>query len=110
MSLRVNGDPSLRSGLDLEGLDVSCHAQAVAALRARHPHSVALAEAADGNCVTFTLGRTVRSEYLDIARFRDGRIFAGRQFMEWLLDRRLTESAAPKLGGATARLAWCGLP
>jgi hypothetical protein len=89
---------ALRTALDFPpGTLQGEHAGMVRALHAAHPHSiVAVPEPAVLTCVPYALGFGENRLYQAIAMEFDPDIFAGRDFVEWLLDGRLHEVNAPK--------------
>lgn len=86
----------LRADLELEGLAAPAHQAAVEALRQKHHHTIRFVRRLRGTCATFTFGLLARAQYRAIARYED--IFAGREFVEWLVACKLTEVQRPRSG------------
>jgi hypothetical protein len=89
---------ALRKALDFPtGTSKSEHAAKVAALRVIHAHEIALcSEASLLTCVPYALGIAEEPRYEAIARDFSGEIFAGSDFVNWLLRGRLMEIGAPR--------------
>jgi hypothetical protein len=90
----------LRMVLDApNGFDRLAHRQRTEDVRKTHPHTVRYRELIDGStCLTHALGLYSNHAYRAIAGSAFGyQVFAGKQFVEWLLSGRLKElsEAAP---------------
>lgn len=86
----------LRKALNLEGTLIGKHQAAIATLAAIHPHTVVFREIVpQSTCAPFALGFTDIDAYRNIAM---SGIFAGKDFMEWLSQNRLTEIHRPTSG------------
>ena len=92
----------LRRALDApDGFDRLKHQNRTEELRASFPHSVRYRELLDGStCLTYALGLFRNRTYLAIAgSFFNYQIFAGRLFVEWLMENgHLKEITSPALG------------
>jgi hypothetical protein len=90
----------LRMALDApDGFFSSRHRSLIERVRHAHPHTVAYRELLDeGTCATYALGLFREKAYWAVASKFGRRIFAGRQFMEWLIQRHLKKIHRPVLG------------
>lgn len=90
----------LREALDApDGTFVSSHRGYIERVGKVYPHTVIYRVLRDeGTCVTYALGLGDERRYWAIARNFDRKIFAGKAFMEWLIEGRLVEIAEPKEG------------
>jgi hypothetical protein len=90
----------LREALDApDGFLVSRHRDYIERVRAIHPHTVVFRELIDeSTCVLYALGLRQNPSYRAVAGNFDGKIFAGRGFMEWLINGHLVEIDDPKPG------------
>ena len=87
----------LRAALDLDGLTWPKHRDAVEALRGRTNHSITFIEHRDRDtCATYTLDLSERAEYETVVWLDN--IFAGRDFIEWLVRSKLTRMSLPRPG------------
>jgi|ERR1700686_3565158 len=94
---------SLREALDApDGFPVPRHHEYIERVRTVHPHSVVFQEAIEeSTCVLYALNLGRDEIYRAIASNFDGRIFAGRAFMEWLINGQLIELDNTKVGCLT---------
>jgi hypothetical protein len=95
----------LRIALDIPDGDALLHRGQIEAVRHSHPHSVVHREYQEGGtCVTYALGLFQDKTYLAVrGPFFNYKIFAGGQFVDWLLEnRRLEEIDEPAPPGCLA--------
>jgi len=83
----------LRAALDApEGFDRYQHRARTEDVRHHYPHTVAYRELVEeSTCVTYALKLFGDRSYRAIASNFNREVFAGRQFVEWLLQNHLTE-------------------
>jgi hypothetical protein len=87
---------TLREALELDGIVSSEHRQRVEGLALVHSHSIAYRDLVEqSTCVTYALGFNGNPTYRAIALKGP---FAGRQFMELLVQDCLAEIASPQTG------------
>lgn len=91
---------ALREALDApDGFPASRHREYIGRLRSVHPHTVVYQETRDqSTCVLYALELAHDPTYRAVATDFNGRIFAGRAFMEWLVRGHLTEIDRPTEG------------
>lgn len=84
---------ALRCALDFPaGTLIGEHAAKVDALRLGYQHTVVLRQASeDLTCVPYALELTTNPTYRAIAADFNREVFAGSEFIEWLLNDRLCE-------------------
>lgn len=88
---------ALRSVLDFPANTYATeHPQKVESARKSYPHSVSHVPGTGGlTCVPYALELADVPVYQAIGRDFGGEVFAGREFVEWLLEGRLKELVAP---------------
>jgi hypothetical protein len=91
---------SLREALDApDGFPVSRHREYIERLRSVHPHTVVFRQAVDqSTCVLYAFSLSRDNTYRAIAGNFDGRVFAGRAFMQWLINGHVVEIDKPTEG------------
>ena len=96
--MKLPDNPGLRKALDLKGLNVIDHRTAVEGLRSTHGHSIRFEGFhAEETCVPFALDLTDEETYEAIRRiFRS--IYAGPEFVQWLLGQGHLQATAPRSG------------
>jgi hypothetical protein len=101
MAERCENDKSaLRIALDFpDDTIIGEHSALVEQVRRTYPHTIRhVPEPSDLNCAPYALRLSNNAIYRAIARDFDREIFAGRQFVEWLLSGRIREIEHPKSG------------
>lgn len=94
-----NDQDELREALDLEGIDRSEHRERVEGIQKLHSHTIKYIELIDeSTCATYAFGLTGNPTYYAIAGNFGRRIYAGKNFMEWLLQEHLVEISKPEPG------------
>lgn len=90
----------LRKALDApDGFPVSRHREYIESVRSVYPHTVVFREAMnESTCVLYALGLLRDPTYRAIASNFEGKIFAGRAFMEWSIKGRVAEIDKPTEG------------
>jgi hypothetical protein len=91
---------ALREALDApDGFPISRHREYIERVRLVHPHTVVFRQAIGlSTCVLHALGLSDEPVYRAIALNFDGRVFAGRAFMQWLINGHLVEIDKPTDG------------
>jgi hypothetical protein len=91
---------ALREALDApDGFPISQHREYIERVRLTHPHTVVFRQAIDlSTCVLYALSLSGEAVYRAIAVNFGGRVFAGRAFMQWLINGRLVELDKPMNG------------
>jgi len=81
----------LRAALDVQNCMVYDHRGRIEAVRDTNAHSVTYRECPEvGTCVAYALGLFQDKTYQAISGwYFQGEIFAGKSFVEWLLDKKL---------------------
>jgi hypothetical protein len=97
----VSNNKSLREALDApDGFLISQHRDYIErVVRSAHPHTVVFRDLIDeSTCVLYAFGLVGNWVYRAVALNFDGQIFAGRGFMEWLIQGHLVEIDNPREG------------
>jgi hypothetical protein len=91
---------ALRAALDVpEGTLIEQHTGLINERTQGHPHTVRLvSKPQDGTCVSYAFDLTNQPIYRAIATDFDRQVFAGRQFVEWMIGNRLNEVERPNNG------------
>jgi hypothetical protein len=89
----------LRAAIDFpDGLEIAQHRVLIEAVRQQHPHSIHFhSNAPQDNCVTYVLGLAGAAPYRAIA-VRYSKLFAGADYVRFLLDGRLKLTDVPAVG------------
>ncbi|MEX2124970.1 MAG: hypothetical protein WD795_13830 [Woeseia sp.] len=101
MTKRHRGENyDLRIALDApDGFLSGKHREMIERVRHTHPHTVVYRELIDeSTCVTYAFTLFRDRVYRAVASNFGGEIFAGRRFMEWLIQHHLEEIGRPVLG------------
>jgi hypothetical protein len=94
-----NDRNQLRDALDLHGVNSIEHRQKIEEIGRVSPHTVVYREfVPESTCVTYALNLSGDVAYRAIAGNFDGKIFAGKQFIVWLLQSHLQEINHAKRG------------
>ena len=96
--MRCSSDnKALRIALDFpDGIDVNQHRRLVEEARQTHPHSVKFVSAPrDFTCAVYALELNSSDAYRVVIRDFDGEVFAGKKFIDWMLNGRFYEVDHP---------------
>jgi hypothetical protein len=93
-----SGSPALRAAIDApDGFDRMNHREMIEQVAGTIPHSIVFCSLEDeGTCVAYAFGLTANSVYRFVAAGFRRKIFAGRGFVEWLLQNHLREIKSPE--------------
>lgn len=95
--LQLESNDGLRTLLKLEGLDSDQHLKEIEGLRPLHAHTIRFVEKRrDQTCATYALSLTDEPIYRAVAGLCN--IYAGKDFMRWMIENHLQEISEPPDG------------